>query len=199
MESSKKKIVIVCSGNTCRSPVFAAGLKHKLQLKKKDHLYVVQSAAVGMTGDGEKLQDGCPINEYLRAALPKIKEELLNAESEFSDSDIQSSVKEFINELERHKSRNLKDVELPVWKVVALNGSNHWLIQETLKVDKDHFESKEYYTNDSAWDTVQNIEKKVEDENRKRMTSDEIQEAQNAYYKQFVELMGKVRRFAETL
>jgi protein-tyrosine-phosphatase len=197
MESSKKKIVIVCSGNTCRSPVFAAGLKYKLRLKEKYHLYEVESAAVGITGDGEILP-GCRINDYLRGALPKIKEELLNAESELSDSDIQSSVEEFINELERHESRNLTEVELPVWKVVALNDSNHSLIRETLKVNEDHFESEGYFTNDNAWDTVQEIKKKVEDEKR-IMTSDEIQEAQNAYYEQFVELMGKVRKFAETL
>ena len=61
----KKKIVFVCTGNTCRSPMAEFLFRYILSKKRKLSLYDVSSA--GLSAD-----EGSPITENAALALKKL-------------------------------------------------------------------------------------------------------------------------------
>lgn len=56
-----KKILFVCTGNTCRSPMAEAALRHELK-KRKIRWYQISSAGI-------RAQEGAPMAENARIAL----------------------------------------------------------------------------------------------------------------------------------
>ena len=60
-----KKIVFVCSGNTCRSPMAEAAFRKELK-RRKISWYTIQSAGV-------HARDGAPMNPEARQALTEAK------------------------------------------------------------------------------------------------------------------------------
>lgn len=60
-----KKIVVVCTGNTCRSPMAEAALKQELK-KRKIAWYRITSAGIAAT-------KGSPMSEYAKQALNEAK------------------------------------------------------------------------------------------------------------------------------
>ncbi len=61
----KKKIIFVCTGNTCRSPMAEHIFRYILRKKRKLSLYDVSSA--GLSAD-----EGAPMTDHARTALEKL-------------------------------------------------------------------------------------------------------------------------------